>query len=253
MRIDLTGKTALVTGGAGELGRAIVRILAKCGANVALHYFRSAERAAQLEAELCGAGTRCAAFPADLTLAAEVQRLRDAVVQRLGAPDILVLNAVSQFEWQPLLKQSPDAYVDQFRSCVMQAVHVVQAFGPALVERRAGRIIAINTECAMTCLPSESAYASAKRGLDGVMRALARELGPHEITVNQVAPGWMISDRYRAAGTERQPDYERQVPLGHRGEDLDIGYAVAFLASDLARFITGVYLPVCGGRVLPGI
>jgi 3-oxoacyl-[acyl-carrier protein] reductase len=82
---------------------------------------------------------------------------------------------------------------------------------------------------------------------------LAKELGPHQITVNQVAPGWTISDRDRAAGTERQPKYEKTVPLGRRGEDQDIGNAVAFLASDLARFISGAYLPVCGGRVMAGI
>ena len=85
------------------------------------------------------------------------------------------------------------------------------------------------------------------------MRVLAKEIGEHQITVNQVAPGWMISDKHRAGGTERQPAYEKNVPLGHRGEDQEIANAVAFLASDLAGFITGAYLPVCGGNVMPGI
>ncbi len=114
-------------------------------------------------------------------------------------------------------------------------------------------MIGINTECAMQCHETQAAYASAKRGMDGLYRVLARELGPNGITVNQVAPGWMISDAHRAAGTEKQPDYEATVPLRRRGVDQDVANAVAFLASDLAGFITGAFIPVCGGNVMPAI
>ena len=105
----------------------------------------------------------------------------------------------------------------------------------------------------MQCLPSQSAYVAGKRGMDGVLRVLAREVGEHGVTVNQVAPGWTISDNDRRRGTERQPDYERHTALKRRGTDQEIANAVAFLASDLAAFITGVYLPVCGGYVMPAI
>jgi 3-oxoacyl-[acyl-carrier protein] reductase len=253
MRIDLTGRVALVTGAAGELGRPMARTLGRCGAAVAVHYHRSAAKAAELVDELRGAGGRAAAFAADITSAEEVARLRAEVAAELGDPHIVVINAVSGVPWKPVLEQPPEDYADQFRSCVLQAVLLAQAFAPAMVARGGGRIIAINTECAMTCRPGESAYAAAKRGLDGIVRVLARELGPHQITVNQVAPGWMISDRHRTTGTERQPEYEATVPLGRRGEDQEIANAVAFLASDLAGFITGAYLPVCGGRVMVGI
>jgi 3-oxoacyl-[acyl-carrier protein] reductase len=130
---------------------------------------------------------------------------------------------------------------------------MAQAFVPAMVAKNWGRVIAINTECAMQCTPNQSAYASGKRGMDGVIRVLAREIGVHNITVNQVAPGWMVSDKYRSAHEERQPAYEQNVPLRHRGEDQDIANTVAFLASDLAKFITGAYIPVSGGNVMPGI
>jgi 3-oxoacyl-[acyl-carrier protein] reductase len=89
--------------------------------------------------------------------------------------------------------------------------------------------------------------------MDGVLRVLAAEIGQYNITVNQVAPGWMISDKFRESSTQRQPDYEKEIPLRRRGQDQDVANAVAFLASDLAAFITGVYLPVCGGNVMPGI
>jgi 3-oxoacyl-[acyl-carrier protein] reductase len=132
-------------------------------------------------------------------------------------------------------------------------VHMAQAFVPGMIEKKWGRVIAINTECAMQNAPGQSAYVSGKRGMDGVLRCLAKEVGGHGITVNQVAPGWMISEKSRAEGTERQEQYERNIPLRRRGEDQDIANAVAFLASDLAGFISGVYLPVCGGNVMPGI
>ena len=104
----------------------------------------------------------------------------------------------------------------------------------------------------MQCFPGQSAYAAAKRGMDGVLRVLAKEAGPFGVTVNQVAPGWTISDRWRESpGDDRE--YAARVPLKRRGTDQEIANAVLFLASDLASYITGVYLPVCGGNEMPCI
>ncbi|MNI75012.1 3-oxoacyl-[acyl-carrier-protein] reductase FabG [compost metagenome] len=89
--------------------------------------------------------------------------------------------------------------------------------------------------------------------MDGVYRVLAKEVGEHQITVNQVAPGWTISEKDRNAGDLNDASYVVQVPLKRRGEDQDIANAVAFLASDLASFITGAYIPVNGGNVMPAI
>jgi len=128
---------------------------------------------------------------------------------------------------------------------------MAQAFVPGMIAKKWGRVIAINTECAMQNHPTQSAYVSGKRGMDGVLRVLAREVGEHGITVNQVAPGWMVSETRPEQG---RPDWYRNgVPLRRFGHDQDVANAVAFLASDLAGFITGVYLPVCGGNVMPAI
>lgn len=253
MKIDLTGKVALVTGGSGELGRVISRTLGECGADVAVNYHSGEARANKVAGEVREMGRRAIAVKADVTNATDMAAMKREVESSLGAPHIVVLNAVIQYDWKPILEQAFEDYEGQFRSCVGQAVLLAQTFIPAMIERGGGRFIAINTECSVQCTPSQSAYVSGKRGMDGVMRVLAREVGPSGITVNQVAPGWMISEKYRATGTESQPGYEQNVPLRHRGEDIDIANAVAFLASDGARFISGAFLPVCGGNVMVGI
>jgi 3-oxoacyl-[acyl-carrier protein] reductase len=179
--------------------------------------------------------------------------MRDAIAATLGDPDIIVNNAVSQYAWTTVLEQAPEDYESQFRSCVMQNVNMAKAFVPAMMCKGYGRVIGINTECAMQNAPSQSAYVAGKRGMDGVLRILAKEIGEHQITVNQVAPGWTISERVRNEGSEIQTAYQASVPLKRRGEDQEIANVVAFLASDLSSFITGAYIPVCGGNVMPCI
>lgn len=253
MNIDLSGRLALVTGASGELGRTMSRTLAACGADVALTYLSNAARAESLATEIAATGRRARAFRVDVTDAASITALRESVKAWHREPDILVNNAVVQYPWLSVLEQPTKDFESQFRSCVLHNVHMAQAFVPAMITRGWGRVIAINTECAMQNLPGQSAYVAGKRGMDGVLRVLAREVGPHAITVNQVAPGWTVSDRDRANGTEINDGYAKNVPLRRRGTDQEIANAVAFLASDLASFITGAYLPVCGGNVMPAI
>jgi 3-oxoacyl-[acyl-carrier protein] reductase len=251
MKIDLTGRVALVTGATGELGRVMVRTLADCGADVAIHFHRAAGRAAALQDEVAATGRRVCIVQADVTRQADVERMRDEVSRQLGAPNIIVNNAVIQYAWTSVLEQSLEGYRSQFESCVLHNVLMAQAFVPAMIAQKWGRVIAINTECALQCWPSQSAYAAGKRGMDGVLRVLAKEVGEHGITVNQVAPGWMVTETRIEEG--RPEWYRKGIPLKRFGHDQDIANAVAFLASDLAGFITGAFLPVCGGNVMVGI
>ena len=253
LQVNLSGKIAVVTGASGELGRVMVRTLASCGADIAIHYFSNQEKACELAKEVEAMGRRTTLVQADVTAQDEVFTMRDQISATLGDPHIIVNNAVIQYNWTNVLNQEIEAYESQFQSCVLHNVLMAKAFVPAMVNANYGRVIGINTECAMQTFEGQSAYVSGKRGMDGVLRVLAKEVGTHQITVNQVAPGWTISDKDRQSGLKRQEDYESKVPLNRRGTDQEIANVVAFLASDLASYITGVYIPVCGGNVMPSI
>ncbi len=249
--IDLTGKIALVTGATGELGRTMARTFAQAGADVAIHYNRSREQADLLVQELKNLGNKSLAVQADITQKDSIDAMKQTVNDQLGSPDIIVNNAVIQYDWTRVLDQSAADYQSQFRSCVLQNVLMAQAFVPAMKEKKWGRVIGINTECAMQYWEKQSAYISGKRGADGVLRVLAREVGGYGITVNQVAPGWTVSENRPESDNTKW--YRDKVPLQRRGTDQEIANAVVFVASDLASFITGAYIPVCGGNVMPAI
>jgi 3-oxoacyl-[acyl-carrier protein] reductase len=253
LQIDLSGKTALITGASGQLGRVMARTLAMSGAELILHYHQDEANAKRVERDIVALGRRALLVQSDVGTEAGVRAIAEAARAGMGAPDIVVINAVAQIHpWSTVLEESLEDYTSQFRTCVLQAVLLAKAFVPALIQKGWGRIIGINTECAMQMFETHSAYAAGKRGMDGVLRVLAREIGRHGITVNQVAPGWTISDRDR----ERPADdagYRAAIPLRRRGTDQEIANVVAFLASDLASFVHGAFVPVCGGNVMPTI
>lgn len=253
LQLDLSRRVALVTGATGQLGRVMVRTLASCGADVGVHYHRNETEASVLVDEVRACGRRAVAVRGDVGSKADIAELAACLEQQLGSPDIVVANAVEQIHpWSTILEESLEDYESQFRSCVVQAVLLAKAFVPGMKQRGFGRFIGINTECTMQLLETYSAYAAGKRGMDAVLRVLAREVGPYGITVNQVAPGWTVSDRDRARPAQDGP-YCASVPLRRRGTDQEVANVVAFLASELASYVHGAFVPVCGGNVMPTV
>ena len=240
LNIDLSGKTALLTGASGQLGRVMARTLAGAGADLILHYHQDEAGAKRVEREVLALRRRAVIVRADTGTEAGVGVLAEAARKSLGWPDIVVINAVAQIHpWSTVVDESLEDYESQFRTCVLQSVLLAKAFVPAQQEKGWGRIIGINTECAMQMFETQSAYVAGKRGMDGVLRVLAREIG-------------RLSDRDR----ERPADdvsYCQGVPLRRRGSDQEIANVVAFLASDLASYVHGAFVPVCGGNVMPTI
>lgn len=254
LKIDLTGKTAIITGSAGQLGRVMADTLASCGANLILHYHSSKEKAEEIAGRLREQyGVKVFTVSADVGDLDSVMAMKETIEREFTLPDIVVTAAVAQYQWVTVLEQPTEDYVSQFRTCVLHNVNMAKAFVPHMIEQRYGKYVGINTECALRCFETESAYDAGKRGMDGVLRILAKEVGRYNITVNQVAPGWTISDRDRENHTEKSEEYDSKCPMRRRGTDQEIANAVAFLSSDLSSYITGVYLPVCGGNVMPAI
>ncbi|KAB2367666.1 SDR family oxidoreductase [Actinomadura montaniterrae] len=242
-------RTALVTGASRGLGGAISAALARDGARVAINYRRDEAAAAALRTRITEAGGRAELFRADITDEAAVDELYDRVTAEFGSLDILVLNAtgpqpdlpVEELRWRDVL--------DQLEFFVKSPLLLVRKAVPGMRERGFGRIVQIGSDVVALGPARSSAYVAAKSAQLGLTRSWARELGPHGITVNTVAPGWIPTDRHDSIGPDARDAYTASVPLGHFGAPADIGEAVAFLASDRAAFITGQNLTVNGGMV----
>jgi 3-oxoacyl-[acyl-carrier protein] reductase len=253
LQLDLSNKVVLLTGASGQLGRVMARTLAVCGADLLLHYFHDRTSVERVQRQIVDLGRRAVIVQADIGDEASVRAVAETARGTLGMPDIVIINAVQQIHpWSEVVDESVDDYESQFRTCVLQTVHLAKAFIPALKVKGWGRIVGINTECSMQMFEKYSAYVAGKRAMDGVLRVLAREVGPFGITVNQVAPGWTISEKDLTTKADDYA-YTQSVPLRRRGTDQEVANVVAFLASELSSFVHGAFVPVCGGSVMPTI
>ena len=247
------GRVAIVTGGAGTVGSAICRALALEGAAVAVAFHRSEEKAHALVEDLRRAGARAGAWRADIRSEQEVAALVSGVREMLGPADVLVNNAAPSQQGlgaHGFLHQPWEQYQAFVDTVLKGAVLCTKAVLPSMIERRFGRIINIGTTAVDTVSARINPYVTAKAGLVGFTRSLAEEFGAHGITVNQVVPGCLWNEDRAPVGNEGQP-FRSLSPL-HPGMATpdDVADAVAFLASDRARMITGTYLPVAAGLVM---
>lgn len=250
MTQDLRGKVALVTGASRGLGAAMAIKLAACGAKVALNYFASATMAQETIERIRKAGGTADLFKADVREEQQVKEMVAAIEKKFGLIDILVINATGP---QPFIKiedMTWRACLDQLEFFVKSPLLLVQAVVGQMKRRRYGRIINIGSEVFERGIPEFSNYVSAKGAQLGLTRSWALELAAHQITVNQISPGWIPTERHANDSQEAKDNYARAVPMGHMGVAEDVAEAVAFLASDGAKFITGQKIAVNGGNTL---
>jgi len=241
---ELIGKRALVTGGSRGIGAAIAVALARKGADVAITYDRSAERAAQVARQIQDEGRQALAIQADSADPAAIKRSVDAAAEALGGLDILVNNAgVALYgAIADIAVGDIDALLDvNVRAPILAA----QAAIPYL--KAGGRIITIGSAGAERIVgDTGTVYYMTKSALHSFTRGLARELGPRDITVNLVQPGSTNTDMNPADG--EYSDFQRALmPLGRYGEPEDVAAVVAFFASPAAKHLTGAILNVDGG------
>ena len=252
MRIstELEGKVALVTGASRGLGAGIARSLGKRGARVAVNTFGSPEKAQAVAEAIRQDGSEAEVFRADVRDEVEIRAMVGAIAAKFGPVDILVLNATGP---QPFVKLEDLTWqdcLDQLEFFVKSPILLAQAVLPAMKARRSGRIIQIGSEVFEKGIPQFSNYVQAKGAQLGLTRSWANELAEWQITVNLIAPGWIPTERHADDPRAMKEAYAAGVPMKHMGEAQDIGEAVAFLASDSARFITGQRLSVNGGNTI---
>jgi 3-oxoacyl-[acyl-carrier protein] reductase len=250
MTHDLKGRVALVTGASRGLGAAITRKLGDCGAKVAVNYFASPDKARRVVEQIRQSRGTAEAFQADVRDETEVTRLVEQVRKTFGPIDILVINATGPQSFIPIEALTWRHCQDMLEFFVKSPLLLVQAVVGSMKERRSGRIINIGSEVVERGVPEFSHYVAAKGAQLGFTRSWAMELAPWQITVNLVAPGWIPTERHVNDPQEAKDAYARTVPMKHMGMPEDVAEAVAFLASDGAKFITGQKLAVNGGNTL---
>jgi 3-oxoacyl-[acyl-carrier protein] reductase len=242
---NLTGKVALVTGASQGIGRATALALLGAGARVAL-CARNAEKLAAIEAEVTAVGAEALAVPMDVADAEQVKAGFKRAIEHFGRLDILVNNAAVTRDGLAV-RMKLDDWDAVLRTNLTGAHLCSQQTLAVMMRQRSGRIINVASVVAETGNAGQSNYVAAKAGLIGLTRALAVEVASRNITVNAVAPGFIVSPMTDPlSDTVKQALLER-IPLGRMGTDAEIAAAIVFLASDEAAYITGAVLDVNGG------
>jgi 3-oxoacyl-[acyl-carrier protein] reductase len=251
--IDLNGKVALITGASRGIGAATAIRFAQAGASLALNYFSHEAEASSVAARARSHGVRAIPVRADVSRFDDVEALFERAIDEFGRIDIVVANAgiwtggaiddLDESRWRETIDIN------------LKGVYACCHFAAKLMKReRSGSIITVSSTAGQRGEALHSHYAASKGGIISLTKSLASELGPHGIRVNSVAPGWVDTDMSSEALHARR-EFEKiitAIPLGRVATADDVAWPILFLASDLARHITGEILNVNGGSVLCG-
>lgn len=246
--MNLTNEIALVTGASRGIGAAVAYELGRRGA-IVIGTATSSDGASKISKSLSEKSIKGEGIALNVTDQGAIDTALSDIEKRYGAPSILVNNA--GITRDNLLMRMKDAEWDEIMDTNLKSVfRMARACTRAMAKARKGRIISISSVVGATGNPGQSNYAAAKAGVVGFTKALARELGSRNITVNAVAPGFIDTDMTRALHEDQKKGLVQQIPLGRLGGVEDIAYAVAFLASPEAAYITGTTLHVNGGMFM---
>jgi len=244
--MNLSNRVAVVTGSGRGIGRAISLKLAEVGATVVVNDIGEASPVDSVAEEIKAMGGQSLAVLADVSQAQDVARLVETIVSTFGKVDILVNNAGISRD-QLIIRMSDEDW-DKVLSVNLRSVFLcARAVLKHMIKQRWGRIISIASIVGLVGNPGQANYASAKAGIIGLTRTVAKEVASRGITANAIAPGFIDTEMTQRLEEDWKQQLKKQIPLGYFGSPRDVAEAVAFLASEEARYITGQVLSVDGG------
>jgi len=242
----LAGKTALVTGAARGIGKAIVLRLASEGANIAFTDLVIDENGKALEKELEGFGIKAKGYASNAAIFDETHETVKAIVNDFGRIDILVNNAGIARDGLMLrmTEQQWDAVVNVNLKSAFNFIHAVT---PIMMKQRNGSIINMSSVVGVSGNVGQANYSASKAGMIGLIKSMAKELGSRNIRANAIAPGFILTDMTSSLPEKVREEWEKLIPLRRCGTPEDIANVTLYLASDLSSYVTGQVLSVCGG------
>jgi len=249
---DLNGKVAIITGASSGIGYATARVLANCGAAVAINYNRNEAGAEQLKQEILGNGGKAITVQADVTRVTHVEALVKRTTEELGPVDILVNNAGSLIERLRILELSEERWDEVVDLNLKTAFLCSKSVTPSMMERKTGAIINLTSIAGRNGGALGSIhYSTAKGGVITFTKGLAKELAPFGIRVNAVSPGVIDTPYHEQFSTpEMMKGYVNAIPLGRVGKPEEVAKVIAFLASDAASYLAGETIEVNGGMFM---
>ncbi|MDG4476397.1 3-oxoacyl-[acyl-carrier-protein] reductase [Thiovibrio frasassiensis] len=247
--MSLNGKVAVVTGGSRGIGRAICQRLASLGATVIVNFVSNPAAAEETVQSIRTAGGKAEASQFNVAVPAEIEAAFKTIIDTHGRVDILVNNA--GITRDGLLMKMKDEQWDEVLNTNLKGVFLcTKAVSRGMMKQRWGRIINITSVIGFAGNAGQANYAAAKAGIVGFTKSVAKELASRGITVNGVAPGYIVTDMTRDLSEEVTNTIKGEIPMGVLGEPEDIAGAVAYLASDDARYVTGQFIHVNGGMFM---
>ena len=245
----LQGRVAIVTGGSRGIGRAIVKKLAEEGANVAFNFLKSEEKALTLKKEIEEKGGNALTFRQDVKDYGAIKMMVEGVKSHFGRLDIIVNNAGILRDKALMLMEEQD-WEDVISTNLSGAFNLVRAAIVTFMKQKSGNIINITSVAGIKGMPRQVNYSASKAGIIGLTKALAREVGPYNVRVNAIAPGYIDTDMVTGFKEAQKDEILKRIPLNRFGTAEEVAKVVAFVASDAAQYITGQVITIDGGLAM---